>query len=77
MTTSYTEGSLEGQVTSLSTKINALTKHLSEHKNDLHSHRGLLKLVGQRRRLLVYLRKQSPERYDVLIAMLGLRTKQR
>lgn len=73
----FTDGSLEGQVTSISTRINVLTKHLIAHKNDLQSHRGLLKLVGQRRRLLVYLRKQSPERYDALIAMLGLRAKQR
>ncbi|HEX4207953.1 MAG TPA: 30S ribosomal protein S15 [Ktedonobacteraceae bacterium] len=66
-------GSPEVQVSILTYRINQLTEHLKIHKHDLHSHRGLLKLVGQRRRLLAYLSKKSPERYSALIARLGLR----
>jgi len=66
-------GSPEVQVSILTYRINQLTEHLKIHKHDLHSHRGLMMLVGQRRRLLVYLSKKSPERYRTLIARLGLR----
>ena len=68
-------GSSEVQISILTTRINELTEHLKEHKHDLHSHRGLLKLVGRRRRLLTYLSRKSPERYRALIARLGLRVK--
>ncbi len=68
-------GSPEVQVSILTARINQLTEHLKVNKHDLHSHRGLLMLVGQRRRLLAYLGKKSPERYRALIARLGLRAK--
>jgi len=66
-------GSPEVQVSLLTKRINQLTEHLKVHKHDLHSRRGLLMMVGQRRRLLAYLSKKSPERYRALIARLGLR----
>lgn len=66
-------GSPEVQVALLTRRIQDLTVHLNEHKHDLHSRRGLLKLVGQRRRMLKYLNRTSPERYRELIARLGLR----
>ncbi len=66
-------GSPEVQVSILTRRINQLTEHLKIHKHDVHSRRGLMKLVGQRRRLLAYLGKKSPERYRALIAKLGLR----
>ena len=66
-------GSPEVQVSVLTWRINHLTEHLKVHKHDLHSRRGLLMLVGQRRRLLAYLAKKSPSRYRALIAKLGLR----
>jgi small subunit ribosomal protein S15 len=66
-------GSPEVQVSILTRRINQLTEHLKKHKHDLHSRRGLLMMVGQRRRLLAYLSKKSPERYRALIAKLGLR----
>ncbi len=66
-------GSPEVQVSILTRRINQLTEHLKVHKHDLHSRRGLLIMVGQRRRLLKYLGKKSPERYRALIAKLGLR----
>ncbi|HEU5380907.1 MAG TPA: 30S ribosomal protein S15 [Ktedonobacteraceae bacterium] len=66
-------GSPEVQVSILTKRINQLTEHLKVHKHDLHSKRGLMMLVGQRRRLLAYLSKKSPERYRTLIAKLGLR----
>jgi small subunit ribosomal protein S15 len=66
-------GSPEVQVSILTRRINQLTEHLKVHKHDLHSRRGLMMLVGQRRRLLAYLGKKSPERYRALIAKLGLR----
>ena len=66
-------GSPEVQVSILTNRINQLTEHLKIHKHDLHSRRGLMMLVGQRRRLLAYLSKKSPERYRALIAKLGLR----
>ncbi|HLH62046.1 MAG TPA: 30S ribosomal protein S15 [Ktedonobacteraceae bacterium] len=66
-------GSPEVQVSILTWRINHLTEHLKVHKHDLHSRRGLLMMVGQRRRLLAYLSRKSPERYRALIAKLGLR----
>ena len=66
-------GSPEVQVSILTRRINQLTEHLKKHKHDQHSRRGLLMMVGQRRRLLAYLSKKSPERYRTLIAKLGLR----
>ncbi|TMD59234.1 MAG: 30S ribosomal protein S15 [Chloroflexi bacterium] len=66
-------GSPEVQVSILTWRINHLTEHLKVHKHDLHSRRGLLMLVGQRRRLLAYIAKKSPSRYRALIAKLGLR----
>jgi small subunit ribosomal protein S15 len=66
-------GSTEVQVALLTERINHLTEHLKVHKKDHHSRRGLLMLVGQRRRLLDYLRSNDIERYRTLIAKLGLR----
>ncbi len=66
-------GSAEVQVAVLTRRIAHLTEHLREHKHDFHSRRGLLKLVGRRRRLLTYLQKKDVERYRTLIAKLGLR----
>lgn len=66
-------GSPEVQVALLTERINHLTDHLRDHKHDHHSRRGLLLLVGKRRRLLDYLRRQDVERYRSLIAKLGLR----
>ncbi len=66
-------GSPEVQVAVLTRRIAHLTEHLREHKHDYHSRRGLLKMVGKRRRLLKYLQKKDVERYRALIARLGLR----
>ncbi|GIW06426.1 MAG: 30S ribosomal protein S15 [Dehalococcoidia bacterium] len=66
-------GSPEVQVALLTERINALTQHLREHKHDHHSRRGLLMMVGQRRRLLAYLAREDVGRYRTLIARLGLR----
>lgn len=66
-------GSPEVQVAILTERISNLTEHLKEHRKDFHSRRGLLMLVGQRRRLLDYLRKKNRTRYDSLIERLGLR----
>ena len=66
-------GSPEVQVAVLTSRIRRLTEHLREHKHDFHSRRGLLKMVGRRRRLLKYLRKKDVERYRSLIGRLGLR----
>jgi small subunit ribosomal protein S15 len=66
-------GSPEVQVAILSERIRNLTSHLSIHKKDFHSRRGLLVMVGQRRRLLDYLKRSSVTRYETLIARLGLR----
>jgi small subunit ribosomal protein S15 len=66
-------GSPEVQISIQTQRINELTEHFKVHKHDLHSYRGLRMLVGQRRRLLAYLSKKSPERYRALIAKLGLR----
>jgi small subunit ribosomal protein S15 len=66
-------GSPEVQVAILSERIRNLTDHLATHKKDFHSRRGLLVMVGQRRRLLDYLKRTSTERYETLIGRLGLR----
>ena len=66
-------GSPEVQIALLSDRINHLTEHLKMHKKDQHSRRGLLMLVGKRRRFLNYLRENDVERYRALIAELGLR----
>ena len=66
-------GSPEVQVAMLTRRIKDLTEHLKEHKHDHHSRRGLLLLVGQRRRLLNYLNKTDIERYRSIIERLGLR----
>jgi small subunit ribosomal protein S15 len=66
-------GSAEVQVALLTERVNHLTEHLKVHGKDHHSRRGLLMLVGQRRRLLDYLRRNDVERYRALIAKLGLR----
>ncbi len=66
-------GSPEVQIAILSTQIMQLTEHLKTHRKDHHSRRGLLMKVGQRRRLLNYLKKEDVERYRTLIKRLGLR----
>ena len=66
-------GSPEVQVAILTARIQQLTEHLKVHKHDNHSRRGLLKMVGKRRKLLVYLAKKDIERYRALIAKLGIR----
>ena len=66
-------GSPEGQIGILTERINVLTEHLKTHSKDHHSRRGLLKMVGHRRRLLNYLQKQDVERYRTVIKDLGLR----
>jgi len=66
-------GSPEVQIALLSERIGDLTEHFKIHKKDHHSRRGLLKLVGQRRRLLDYLKSKSVDRYKSLIAELGIR----
>jgi small subunit ribosomal protein S15 len=66
-------GSPEVQVAMLTRRINDLNEHLKEHKHDHHSRRGLLLLVGQRRRLLNYLQKTDIARYRSLVERLGLR----
>jgi len=66
-------GSAEVQIALLTGRIEYLTKHLQEHRKDHHSRRGLLKMVGQRRRLLNYPRNTNIEKYRALIADLGIR----
>ncbi len=66
-------GSTEVQIALLTERINHLTEHMREHKKDHHSRRGLLMLVGQRRRFLNYLQKKDLDRYRELIKELGLR----
>ncbi len=66
-------GSPEVQIAILTYRINDLNEHLKIHKKDHHSRRGLLKMVGQRRNLLKYLREKDLERYRTLIGRLGLR----
>ncbi len=66
-------GSPEVQIALLTERITHLTEHLKTHKKDYHSRRGLLKMVGQRRGLLNYLKKSDVERYQVILKKLGLR----
>ncbi|MDI9570785.1 MAG: 30S ribosomal protein S15 [Pseudomonadota bacterium] len=66
-------GSPEVQIALLSARIEYLTEHFKVHKKDHHSRRGLLKLVGQRRRLLDYIKEKDIERYRTVISRLGLR----
>lgn len=66
-------GSPEVQVAILTARINELTEHLREHKKDHHSRRGLLKMVGQRRNLLNYVKKNDIERYRAIVEKNGLR----
>jgi small subunit ribosomal protein S15 len=66
-------GSPEVQIAILTENIENLTEHLREHKKDHHSRRGLLKMVGQRRKLLAYLKNKDVRRYAALIEKLGLR----
>ena len=66
-------GSPEVQIAILTARINELNEHLKIHKKDEHSRRGLLKMVGQRRKLLVYLQNKDIERYRSVVAKLGLR----
>ena len=66
-------GSSEVQVALLTNRINGLSEHFKVHEKDHHSRRGLLRLVSQRRRLLEYLRRTAPDRYQALIERLGLR----
>ena len=66
-------GSPEVQIAILTTRILQLTEHLKEHKHDEHSRRGLLKLVGQRRRHLTYLSRKNPDGYQEILQRLGLR----
>ena len=72
-TTEGDTGSPEVQIALLSHRISHLTEHLNEHKHDHHSRRGLLLLVGRRRRLLNYVQKKDIQRYRSLIERLGLR----
>jgi small subunit ribosomal protein S15 len=66
-------GSPEVQIALLTERINQLIEHLKIHKHDHHSRRGLLKLVGRRRRMLAYLSEKDVERYRVVIGKLGIR----
>ncbi len=66
-------GSAEVQIAVLTRRITDLTEHLKTHKHDHHSRRGLLMLVGRRRRLLEYLKREDIERYRAIVAKLGLR----
>ncbi len=66
-------GSPEVQIAILTRRINQLTEHLKVHKHDEHSRRGLLRMVGKRRRHLTYLSRRDPERYKEVIRRLGLR----
>ena len=66
-------GSPDVQIALLSKRISHLTEHLKQHKHDHHSRRGLMLLIGQRKRLLAYLAEEDIERYRSLIARLGLR----
>ena len=66
-------GSPEVQIALMDKRIRQLQEHLNTHKHDESSRRGLLKLVGKRRRMLAYLRKEHPDRYRVILGRLGLR----
>ena len=66
-------GSIEGQIALVTERINRISEHLQANKQDFSTHRGLMKLVGQRKRLLTYLSKQNLQGYRTLIEKLGLR----
>ncbi|MFK8186327.1 MAG: 30S ribosomal protein S15 [Phormidesmis sp.] len=66
-------GSVDVQIAMLTDRINTLSQHLQQNKKDYSSRRGLMKMIGQRKRLLAYLTKQDPERYKALIQKLGIR----
>ena len=66
-------GSIEGQIALVTERINRISEHLQANKQDFSTHRGLMKLVGQRKRLLTYLSKQNLQGYRSLIEKLGLR----
>ena len=66
-------GSADVQIAMLTERINRLSEHLKNNKKDHASRRGLLKMIGQRKRLLAYLRKENTERYQALIQRLGIR----
>ena len=66
-------GSPEVQIALITNRINSLTEHFEAHKKDHHSRTGLMKMVGRRKRLLEYLKKQDPKRYESLIKKLKLR----
>lgn len=66
-------GSPEVQIALLTDRINSLSEHLKVHRKDLHSRRGLMLMVGQRRRLLRYLQREDPQRYREVVERLGLR----
>ena len=66
-------GSPEVQIAILTERINNLTEHIKQHKKDLHSRRGLIGMVNQRRKLLNYLKRKNPERYKEIIQALGIR----
>ena len=68
-------GSPEVQVALLTARISMLTDHLREHKHDFHSRRGLMMMVGQRKRMLDYVRKKDIDRYRTLVGKLGIRSK--
>jgi small subunit ribosomal protein S15 len=68
-------GSPEVQVALLTARINMLTEHLREHKHDFHSRRGLMMMVGQRKRMLAYLVRRDINRYRSLVGKLGIRSK--
>lgn len=69
-------GSPEVQIALLTARISLLTEHLRQHKHDYHTRRGLMMLVGKRKRLLDYLARQDIQRYRALVNSLGLRSKQ-
>ncbi len=66
-------GSIEGQIALLTERISSISKHLQENKKDFSTHRGLMRMVGQRKRLLTYLSKHNLQGYRQLIEKLGLR----
>ncbi|HCZ07341.1 MAG: small subunit ribosomal protein [Thermotogota bacterium] len=66
-------GSVEVQIALLTARIRHLTEHLKKHPKDFHSRRGLMKMIGHRRKLLKYLKKEKPQQYKELISKLGLR----
>ncbi len=66
-------GSIEGQIALLTERINSISQHLQQNKKDFSTHRGLMKMVGQRKRLLTYMSKHNLQGYRALIEKLGLR----